>query len=179
VDGEGNSFELNGGAWERTAGDWGSVRSIACVTAVFCMSAGPSGISNWNGARWTLPATLGATSPFTGVSCPSAESCTAVDDRGQAVRWDGSSWSAPVRIEPGRPSATVLGPEPTAISCPTASLCVTVDDAGGVIEWHAGTWSRVSEDRARSYTAVSCPTPSFCALTDAAGAVLFARARGG
>lgn len=172
VDAEGNAFALNHGSWVRTAGDWGAVAAIACVSASFCMSAGPDGISSWDGSAWTTPQGEGAVSAFTGISCAGARACVAVDIAGQALRWDGSRWSAPVQIEPADTSATALGPSPTAVSCPSASFCIVVDDAGSVIELRGGRWSRSSTGRGHAFTAVSCPSTSFCAATDRSGQVL-------
>lgn len=175
VDAEGNAFAWQRGSWVRTAGDWGSVASIACVTSSFCVSAGPTGLSTWNGGRWTLPEGFGATSPFTAVSCPSVRWCVAVDRNGQALRWDGSSWSRPVEIEAQTDSATALGPYPTAVSCPSSGLCIAVDDAGAVIELRSGRWRRTPTGPGHVFTAVSCPTATFCAATDRGGQVLVAR----
>jgi hypothetical protein len=176
VDAEGNAYGFSGGAWQRTAGDWGSVAAISCVAGDFCVSAGPSGLSVWNGARWSQPDTLGVVTPFTGVSCSSRDACTALDAGGQAVRWNGSAWSKPLRIEPGAPSHAALGPSPSGISCATATFCVAVDGAGAAIEWEAGHWSRRVVDAPHALTAVSCPSAAFCAATDGAGTVLFGRA---
>ncbi len=175
VDGEGNSFALTGGVWQRTSGDWGSAVGISCVDPDFCVSVGPTGIGSWDGARWTVPNPFGATSSFTGVSCPRVDFCVAVDSEGQALQWRGSSWSAPLQIEPADRGATALGPAPSAISCPTSSFCVAADSAGGILEWRAGRWVRRDVDGARALTGVACPTASFCLATDASGAVLVGR----
>ena len=175
VDAEGNSFSLSGQSWQRTAGDWGSVRAISCVSATFCVSAAPTGISIWDGTHWTVPATFPGAFSFTGVSCPSMRFCTAVDNTGNALQWNGSRWSAAVRIEPGRQSATTLGPGLTAVSCPTASFCVAVDTSGAVLQWRDGIWSRTYKDGKPPLTAVSCPDDSFCVATARSGAVLVGR----
>jgi hypothetical protein len=176
VDGEGNAYAFSDGAWQRTVGDWGSVAAISCVAGDFCVSAGPSGLSAWNGARWTQPDSLGVITPFTGVSCSSRDACTAVDAVGQAFRWDGSAWSKPLRIEPGPSSRAAFGPSPSAVACATATFCVAVDGSGAALERDAGRWSRRVVDASHALTAVSCPSAAFCAATDSAGTVLFGRA---
>jgi hypothetical protein len=175
VDAEGNSWAFSRGSWQRTSGDWGAVASIACVSPSFCVSAGPTGLSSWDGSRWSSPAPLGASSAFSGVSCASASFCVAVDEGGQALRWNGSHWSTPLRIEPSARSATSLGPYPTAISCPTATLCVAVDDVGSVLELRSGAWSRTSTGSSHVFSSVSCPEASFCAAADRRGQVLIGR----
>jgi hypothetical protein len=176
VDGVGTSFASVGGVWHETSGDWGSVSAISCVSSSFCMSVS-GGISLWTGGEWTEPDTFGATSAFTGISCPSVSFCVAVDAAGQALQWNGSSWSAPVRIEPGQPSSTTVGPGLDAVSCPSNSFCVAVDDAGRVFEWSDGSWSRTDADGDRALTALSCPAVSLCVAVDQDGDVLIGRSR--
>ncbi len=176
IDAEGNSFALAEGSWRRTAGDWGSVEAISCVTGTDCVSGGTNGISAWNGAGWTLPSPHGTTAPIAGVSCPTPVFCMAVAGS-QILELHGSRWSAPVRVEPLSRSATRLGTTLTAVSCPTASFCVAVDDAGNVLQWRDGVWSRRNVDPDHALTAISCAGASFCVLGDATGALLTARPR--
>jgi hypothetical protein len=175
VDAEGNSWAYGGGSWERTSGDWGAVASIACVSASFCISAGPSGLSRWDGDRWSAPESFGAASAFTGVSCAGERFCVAVDAGGQALGWNGSRWLAAVRLEPAERSATALGPYPTAISCPAAGVCVAVDDLGATLELMSGRWSRSSTGSSHVFTSVACPDASFCIATDRRGQALTGR----
>ena len=174
IDAEGNSFALADGVWRRTAGDWGSVEAISCVSGTFCVSGGTNGISTWDGAGWTLPSLHRTTSPVGGVSCPSSVFCMAIAG-GQALEMRGSRWSAPVRVEPLDRSATSLGTTLTSVSCPTTSLCVAVDDAGEILQWRGGVWSRRDVDKKRALTSISCPTASLCVAGDASGALFTAR----
>ena len=50
----------------------------------------------------------------------------AVGTRGDAVRWDGTSWSAPVLTDPA-------GGGLTSVSCAGPGSCVAVDFAGRAI----------------------------------------------
>jgi hypothetical protein len=50
----------------------------------------------------------------------------AVDNAGDALAWDGRSWSAPVAVDP-------QGGGLTAVSCPSAWSCVAVDFDGRIL----------------------------------------------
>jgi hypothetical protein len=130
------------------------------------------GISQWNGTRWTVPDPYTSSSSFSGVSCPSSAFCTAVDQGGEALLWNGQAWSPPVRIEPGQPTATSSGTALTGVSCPTASFCVAVDNSGGVLEWTDATWTRADVDGTEQLAAVSCPTATSCVVVDQKGDAL-------
>jgi hypothetical protein len=174
IDAEGNSFALEAGAWRRTAGDWGSVEAISCVSETFCVSGGTNGISTWDGASWTLPSPHRTTSAVVGVSCPSSVFCVAIEGGG-VLEMHGSRWSLPVRVEPPSRSPTSLGTALTAVSCPTRSFCAAVDSAGDLLQWRGGAWSRRRLERKHALTAVSCPDSSFCVAGDATGALFAVR----
>jgi hypothetical protein len=46
----------------------------------------------------------------------------AVDQQGNALTWNGSTWSAPLDIDPGFSL--------TSVSCTSSTFCVAVDDDG-------------------------------------------------
>jgi hypothetical protein len=175
VDAVGNAYALLTGGWERTGGDWGSVTSIACVSSSLCFSASASGISRWDGGSWTQPSTLGLSAGFSGISCPTASFCAAVDSVGQLVRWDGRRWLAPVQIEPRSSSPTALPPAPTSIACTTASFCVAVDSAGAYIEARASTRRRERIAGASPLRVISCLDDSLCFALDSKGDVFAGR----
>jgi hypothetical protein len=103
---------------------------------------------------------------LTGLSCPSAGLCVAVDDGGDVLvsrsPADGSSaWS----------SAHVDRANLSAISCPSTSLCVAVDRSGNVLtstDPAAGgdTWQIASLGRGLQLTSVSCASVSLCVAGD-------------
>ncbi len=174
VDAEGNAFSYSGGEWGSTSGDWGAAAGIACVSSDFCISVS-GGISQWDGSSWTQPDSYAATGSFTAVTCPSASFCLAALNTGDVLVFNGQAWSAPVRIEPGAPSTTSVGPYPTGVSCPSATYCAAVDDAGAVLQWSGTTWSYSKADPNHHPSAVSCPTTTFCAAVDTSGDVLLGR----
>ena len=174
VDSEGNAFAADGATWHATAGDWGSVSAISCVSATFCVSVS-GGISQWDGGRWSTPDPLTSTSAYSGVSCPATTFCTAVDQGGEALQWDGRAWSAATRIEPGAVSATSSGVALTGVSCPTSTFCAAVDAGGGVLQWSNGAWTRDDADGSVALEAISCPTTDLCVAVDQEGRVLLGR----
>jgi len=103
---------------------------------------------------WTGPKTIGGT--VTGLSCPTATFCAAVDDVGQIVIFDGANWTVPAVID----SVAAL----ESISCPSATFCVAVDQAGEYLTYTSGTWSApTAVPGAVVLSAVSCTSSTFCA----------------
>jgi hypothetical protein len=106
-----------------------------------------------------------------GVSCPTATFCMAVDDEGNAIKFDGRSWSRPTPLH-------VLGM--TAVSCPSAQFCVAGDINNSVLVFRGRTWSKQKridsatggiEDifGSSGITSVSCPSSTFCTTGDVRG----------
>ena len=94
------------------------------------------------------------------MSCPTASFCVAVDGNGNALRWNGATWSAPDHIDAGGL---------TSVSCPSALFCVAVDDAGHALRWNGLGWSAAARIDGSALTGVSCADPAFCMAVDARG----------
>ncbi|MGA2454225.1 MAG: hypothetical protein ABSG93_11955 [Solirubrobacteraceae bacterium] len=78
-----------------------------------------------------------------------------MDEAGNALTYNGSSWSAPTSIDGGR----VLN----SVSCPSSSFCVAVDRPGNALIYSGGAWSApASIDGGDGLDSVSCPSASFC-----------------
>jgi hypothetical protein len=108
---------------------------------------------------------------LTGVSCPDAAFCLAVGERGDAVRWNGATWSAPVRVE---------GVGFTGVSCASPAVCAAVAGAGDAMLTKDGArrWMPVLADAAGGgLTAVSCSTGRCVAIDFAGNALVFCPAR--
>jgi hypothetical protein len=104
------------------------------------------------------------------VSCPSRSFCMAVDQFGDdALRWNGSAWTAAASIEPGGTRV-----ELNAVSCADSSFCMAVDASGHALAWNGWSWSRPVpiDPHGAGLTAVSCPTASFCVTVDGHGNAL-------
>jgi hypothetical protein len=96
------------------------------------------------------------------VSCPSANFCVVVGFFGNAVTYNGTSWSSPSDIDGNNFLISV--------SCPSASFCAGVDDDGDTLTYNGTLWSSPSHiDGFYGLTSVSCPSASFCAAVDGAG----------
>ena len=101
------------------------------------------------------------------VSCPASSFCMAIDQFGNdAMRWDGTGWTAPVPIEPAGTRV-----ELNAVSCPDSSFCMAVDTSGNALRWNGWSWSGPVpvDPHGAGLTAVSCPSASFCVTVDGHG----------
>ncbi len=147
-----------------------ALNAVSCPSVFFCMAVGGQGAARsrslaerWNGHSWivvAMPPTGAADTYLTGVSCSSADACTAVGytQPGQGLaypasmlveRWNGSTWefqSLP------RPSGSGLTAYLLGVSCPSATRCVAVGfyTVGGTgtgtmaAVWNGKMWSRQS-----------------------------------
>ena len=122
-----------------------SLRSVSCTSAQACTAVGDHGASTspnltlaerWNGTAWTIQDTPNpsaqAASQLFGVSCSSADACTAIgynrDLNGSALAlaeaWNGTVWS----IQPTPNPVGALGGFLDDVSCTSASTCTAVGD---------------------------------------------------
>ncbi len=98
---------------------------------------------------------------FTSVSCSSASFCAAVDAQGNALTYNGTTWSTPRAIDP---NGTLI-----SVSCASASFCVAMDYLSNVYTWNGATWSSpqaidpgLNPNNYSPLGSVSCPSGSFC-----------------
>ena len=139
--------------------------SVSCRSPVFC--AVVNGPEVFNGRSWRQ-----AGQPLTdprSVSCSSRKFCVVVGGgrRGKAEfsTYNGHSWSAPVRTDPGQTLVSV--------SCPVDSFCIAVDQAGKVVVINGSSAARpTTVDHQAGLNSVSCPTYWFCEATDLGGDAL-------
>jgi hypothetical protein len=125
-------------------------------------SGGGGGGGGSSNGTWSAPAKV---DPNDGlyVSCVSSSFCVVVDESGNALEWNGSSWSTPQAVSTGFYS----------ISCVSANFCVA--DAGSdVYTWNGSSWSQpqsVDSSSGGFIFSISCPTTSFCVAGDSNGNV--------
>lgn len=121
----------------------GKLADVSCSSSVSCVAVGSftarDGLQaalgeHWDGASWTIdnvPTPAGASNTdLTAVSCPSADSCTAVgsftdaNDRQKTLmeRFDGASWQ--LVAVPNPPDST--GSAFSAVSCTGPAACTAV-----------------------------------------------------
>jgi hypothetical protein len=124
-------------------------------------------------AAWRLLTTPVNVREITGVTCPSAAACFAVDSHGDLVTGpagDPTTWTA---------SAIDPGGSLSAIACGSPSLCVTTNgtqlltstNPTDPASWTTGSVTGV-EVGFGTVTALSCPSASLCVALDGAGEVL-------
>jgi hypothetical protein len=117
-------------------------RAVSCPDVTDCLAVGssdPNGTQSplaerWNGRAWSVLPALSvpgaARGELSGVSCSSANACTAVGtyytsagvSTGFAARWNGSAWALQQIAAPQGSVGTSL----QGVSCPTANRCVAV-----------------------------------------------------
>ncbi len=169
IDGEGNAFSFNGSRWSGNLGAWGAANQISCTSPQFCVAA-EGGPSVWNGHTWTQPTDVDTQGQLNSVSCANATFCVAVDSNGNALTWNGTAFSAPVRVAIEPPLSGTDSSGLTGVSCPTATFCRAVDSIGRVFAFDGTTWTTGTLiDNGNALTSISCPTARYCAAVDRAG----------
>jgi hypothetical protein len=172
VDTAGKAFVFSSGAWSgATVDGTTALKSVSCPASGFCVSVDKAG--NWlsyNGSSWSAPANIdtqliGTPTPvptavaLNSVSCASSSFCVAVDARGSALTYNGTSWTVPNVINGTNPF--------NSVSCPTISFCAAVDTKGGEFNYNGSTWStRNIIDGTTELTSVSCLSGTFCVAVD-------------
>ncbi|HTZ07985.1 MAG TPA: hypothetical protein VMB72_02870, partial [Acidimicrobiales bacterium] len=165
-----------------------AVVGLSCPSATFCAAVTAGGRAmTWNGSAWSAPVVLTPGDSIalqellylpavTGVSCASPTFCMAVASNGDAYRYDGSAWSAPLPIDlASAHEGTHDGL--TAVSCPSTTSCTATDDLGRVLTYDGTSWSGARRiDASLGLNAVSCTGPSFCVALDDLGEALVDRA---
>lgn len=133
-----------------TAGSWSApveidnpdptLRSVSCASSSFCMAVNYDGFAlTYDGSVWTKPTHTDSTGHLYSVSCASATFCVAVGgpgelsgeegvERGEALTYNGSSWSAPQSIDNRRLDW---------VSCASAAFCVALDQEGRALYYPA------------------------------------------
>jgi len=113
---------------------------------------------------WSSPTAIDSAA-LTSISCPTLNVCMAVDADGQALTYDGTSWSPPSDVN----ATTSL----ESVSCPTTNFCTAVGFDGSVVSYNGSMWGSPQDiDGTNVLTSVSCPSTNFCAAVDDQGDVL-------
>jgi hypothetical protein len=128
-----------------------------------------------SGSGWKTPVLVAhaaaSTAPpqFTGVSCPTASFCAAVDSRGSVALLSDGSWSSPQSID--STATSDFNDTMGTVSCASGSFCVAGDNLDDVSTYDGSSWSAMHQlnaavTEATVSFAVSCPTTSFCLAVD-------------
>lgn len=178
VDERGHAATYATSSWGTFVSVGGRFHAVSCPSASFCVAGNDGRVAIYDGASWTESnfidtAPAGEHSFYaytlTSVSCPSTSFCATVDGWGKALTYDGTSWSAPVRIDGETPL--------TSVSCTSSSFCASVDQRGNAFTYNGSSWSGPNDIDGTGnvipdgFTSVSCPASSFCAAVDQRGNV--------
>lgn len=199
----------NGTSWKlkppvRPAGGPALLHAVTCTAGLSCTAvgeqsgdAGQGGATlaeHWNGTAWTIQPTPGATGnlfySLLGVSCVSANACTAVGSHNAASgrihtlaqRWNGTTWTTQPTPTLPRHESDLFG-----VSCTAPNACIAVgatsnDIAHGVTlaeRWNGTSWKVQSTPHPSNFSLlneVSCTAGNACTAAglhiDAAGKLL-------
>jgi hypothetical protein len=142
--GEAVSLIWNDGTWSsvpvpQPAGDsLTALGAVSCSSASACTAVGSAFnaggtqvvvAERWNGTAWVVQQALNRDdngSQLTGVSCPTATSCTAIGNSGGADTlaegWNGSTWTIESTPDPNGPAT------PLALSCTAVTTCTSTGE---------------------------------------------------
>jgi hypothetical protein len=104
---------------------------------------------------------------LTSVSCASVIFCMVVGNGGEALHYNGMSWSLFRYLGGANPSYSV----DSWVSCSSSSFCMTVDDGGNALGYETGRWSTFIGGGAPFHW-VSCWSTKSCVIVLATGGVV-------
>ena len=171
VDNGGNGFVYNGSTWSGAnivnhVSNEEGIASVSCPSSAFCVAVGQAGFAETspNGSTWSTPVAID-TNSLTSVSCPSSTFCVAGDRADDAVTYNGTSWTAPVTVDPVQSSAGL------SVSCVASSFCAGIDGSMDAMTFDGSAWSAPVDIQPGSQLgpSVSCVSSSFCVAVDGAG----------
>lgn len=89
----------------------------------------------YNGSKWSKPTKVDAFNEMVSVSCHGTTFCMAVDLRGDALSYGGSTkgWSAPTKVDSYY--------DMPSVSCPSSTFCVAVDSVGNELTYDGHAWA--------------------------------------
>jgi hypothetical protein len=180
VDNSGDQAQWDSGAWTETTEDKSlNVRigqgpsNVSCApssTAKYCVY-----VDNYNdyalydNGTWVDRGSklFAAGYVQAEVSCYAVDRCGAIDDNGDAITYNGSSWSTSKLVDPrGGPAGA-----PADLSCVTG-FCAAGTVDGNVLYDNAGSWSAPLAVDHSHITAISCASSTFCVAVDSSGHAL-------
>ena len=143
-----------------------AVRRALLVLGALCAVACWLPAASLAQLSWSTPAAIDnnghGQQSLSGVACPSATRCTAVDQSGQQVTFNPAS--------PGTPAPTAIDVHNLdGVACPTATQCTAVDVSGRQVTFDPaspGTPTPTTIDTTNSLTAVACPSATQCTAVD-------------
>ncbi len=121
------------GSWSTlsTIDSSGTLTSLSCPSASFCAASDSVGnvlTSTDGGSTWTSKA-VDPGGYLNAVSCSSSSHCAAVAQGGDAMTWDGTTWTTPSTIG--------VGQDPVDVSC-YSTQCFVAFLKGGIVTLPSG-----------------------------------------
>jgi hypothetical protein len=143
----------------------------ACTSAAGPRTSSPSTSTTTGHSTTTTTAPTGWSSPMAvargsslgAVDCPSTTLCLALDDHGDAFRFDGSVWSQ------ASPTGITASGIPS-LSCVSVTFCSSiVQGADQATTWNGTAFAGPQTLPAQGLGAVGCASVSFCVSIDGVG----------
>ena len=164
VDETGGALTWRGGRWSapRPVGADGTLSSVSCASATFCVATSSGQAAVYNGRAWGAAQIVGAPATYQ-VSCPTTRFCGAVGATGYpgqpsiVATFDGSTWGSTATRSTGTLQDRLL-----SVSCPQAGRCTAANFDGHVVTLAPGGWAVQRQRIEPGATSVSCPRVSFC-----------------
>jgi len=136
---------------------------LALLPAVEAAGSSPPALSG--ALVWSAPSHVDGSADasaglgLTSVSCTSPSFCVAVSASGDALTFNGSRWSAPVKID-------VANHNELYVSCASPRFCMAVDAAGDTMRFDGTAWSPPAKVNSHlslgAITGLSCASASLC-----------------
>jgi hypothetical protein len=126
-------LDWNGTAWSQEPSPWilgtdPHGAAVSCSTPTLCALVSGPDLSYRNGTGgWSTPTAIDPGAVLDAVSCPTPDYCVAADTTGSVLTFDGSTWSAPVRVLPAPSEYAVLG---TSVDCTATRFCMVISGDG-------------------------------------------------
>ncbi|HEX3842550.1 MAG TPA: hypothetical protein VHU85_17290 [Acidimicrobiales bacterium] len=135
-------LDWDGKAWAEEAAPWsatlagsssssaiaGNPTAIACPSAALCAIVNGPGVSYRSGSSaWSPVQSIDPDGTLDAISCPGVSFCMAADANGSIVTWNGSTWTAPIRVIPAASNYTGIG---TSVSCSSSHFCMVLNGDG-------------------------------------------------
>ncbi|HEY2654765.1 MAG TPA: hypothetical protein VGI55_03190, partial [Solirubrobacteraceae bacterium] len=142
------------------------VRCSVLALAVFLLLPAPARAAT--GLTWSaaIPVDRHAAGVgMTGVACPAATQCTAIDQQGSEVTFNPE---APANVT----ALSISGAIPTSVACPSAVQCTAVDVRGVEATFNPQTARLIASAAVDSQgvpVSVDCPTTAQCTAVDLSG----------
>jgi hypothetical protein len=115
---------------------------------------------------WSAPESVDSNT-LDSVSCASSSFCAMVDDEGDEVTYNGSTFSSPLTIDSGEE-----GEYEQSVSCSSTTFCAAVNYEGEETTFDGSSWSEPTTIDDTSLLAVSCSSSDFCVAVDDNGDAL-------